>query len=273
MILIRLFGLNPRPTPQRKSRLLNLPLEIRNEIYMYVFASSLVNEPDEKPLSTWDHLLLCCRQVKKEMESMPSQPIIGLVKAHWEEEFPKHPLQVSATIEDGKVQELVVAIPRAVFQPAYKEQVATYIPDYVSPLFRIFTEKLTLTIHDDGAPLIHSGHVPVYELFSQVLSLVWARDPTMTRLGRKIYSNPLPLPPCRNFFNTRRLAIRWEGHMVPWQGTHHRVLFLMGLEWFFSKPWRSRIGLRSRQFTLSWEDRTHYIIEGVSWESSSRFRR
>ncbi|KAF2240381.1 hypothetical protein BU26DRAFT_526035 [Trematosphaeria pertusa] len=272
--LAKVFGLRRRIQLQPQSAFLSLPLEIRHQIYLYAFASSMIHEPEKTPLSTWDHLLLSCRQVKMEMGSAPAQPIISLVVGHWKQTFPNHPLQVSATVKDGVVRELAIGVPRAVLQPAYQHLVASYIPDYISPLFRIYTDTLTLKIHDDGSPLVDTTRVPVpYHMFGQILSIVWARERTLSSWGRKIFKNPLPPPPSRHYYNAKKIVVNWQGSLAGMQSRHISLLLCMYLEWALSKPVRRVIHLRHRRFVLNWVDKSHFCIEGVSWESKTRFRR
>ncbi|KAF2477151.1 uncharacterized protein BDR25DRAFT_349044 [Lindgomyces ingoldianus] len=263
-ILVKFFGSRTRVLPQPQSLFLTLPLEIRHMIFMYVFASSMIHERDNNSLSTWDHLLLSCRQVKIEMESMPAQPIISLVNTHWRKRFPNHPLNISAVTKNGVVQDLVVAIPRAVLQPAYRKKIRTYIPDYISPLFRIYADTLTLMIHDDGSPLVNMNSVPVYEhMLRQILSTLWARERTLPLLAKKCRVKILPPPPSRNYFNAKKVVVNWQGSLSGTLREHFSMLLWIHLLWIASKPFRRGIHLRKRRFVLDWVSRTYFTIEAV----------
>lgn len=273
--LARLFGIKLRARPQPQSGFFSrLPLELRHEIYAYVFASSMIHERTRDLLSSWDHLLLSCRQAKAEMESMPAQPIVAAVQAHWLVKFPNNPLNVRFTVKEGRVDELIIGVPRTVLQYQYRHQIRRYIPDYISPLFRIFADSLTLTIYDDGSPLIDVRRVHVnYHIFSQILSTVWARERKLLLLGKKYFTHPLPLPTSRNYFNSKKVVVDWQGSLTGMEEEHIGLYYWLHVQWLLSKPFRMRLHLGKRRFVMEWIDKKHFTIQSVSWESRTRFRK
>jgi hypothetical protein len=270
---LNLFRREQHPGLQSASSLFSLPLEIRLEIYLYVFASSMIHEPTYKPLSTFDSLQLTCRQAKVEMESLPVVPVISIVQAHWNNYYPLNPLHISATVDNNHVSEMIVGIPRSLFQADHQCEIPFYIPFFISPLFRIFTDTLTLKILDDGSPLIDdTWDIVVVYLYRQIQSIVWSRE--HRRIVRSHIWPPLKPSPSRNFLNTKKLIVTWEGaldgevEMWPiWR------FWYRNCDQAFFYPFRRRIGLSAKKRTGGWSEEGNFHVHTITWESGTRFRR
>jgi hypothetical protein len=259
---------------QSQSRLFTLPLEIRFEIYTFVFASSMIHEPTKEPLSTWDRLLLSCRQVKMEMESLPVHPIITMVHAHWKEHFSPHVLRISGSISNGRMIDMKVNLPRGVFQEEFEGKILTYLPTYISPLFRIYTDSLTLGIYNDGSPSIASvlNKVTLDEFYVQLQSIIWSRE--HSNLVRSFICPSVTPPPSRNFLNTKKFLFSWtdaiDDNIVISSTT---VLGLLKIFEVLMKPIRMRIGLSERKMVGERVSKKYFAYHTFVWESETRFRR
>ncbi|KAF1977514.1 hypothetical protein BU23DRAFT_298530 [Bimuria novae-zelandiae CBS 107.79] len=270
--LARAFARCHGPAVQGQCSFFSLPLELRNEVYMYIFASSLVHEPSKEPLTDWDNLLLTCRQIKYEMERMPATPIIALVATVWTDNFPGTPLRIERIANSNSTygtQFLTVAMPRAMFQASPRDHLLEYISMYISPLFRIFTEKLLITLYDDGSPLVNQ----LPDLVFTLDDIVWGRYRGLST------ANNVGGAPCRNYFNANEVVVDWTGHanlmggtalILPWMWGCYALLYCV------LEPVKRSVGLRSFAIKITWVEgskRRKFWIERVTWSSKSYFRR
>jgi hypothetical protein len=281
-MLSKLFQRRQPPRPQLHSGLLKLPLELRYEIYTYVFAYSMIYELGSELLSPWDNLLFSCRQVKQEMESIPASPIIAMVDTLWTEEFPQHPLCVSTIFKDGHISEINVGIPRSLFHGRdYCSQSSISIQAYVFPLFRLFTDTFTLRIHDDGSRLINNAEEKqaLCYLYMQIECFVWRRrarrdrrlpkhSPDRMHTSGRTFFCEKP-PSSRHFLNTTKLVLRWEGSLTDEVRLHPKTvvqLFHAVLNIVMTPRWP--------KYELGWgsvRESEHYV-HSVTREHKRRFR-
>ena len=267
------FRQRRQPQPQLQSSLFNLPLELRFEIYTYVFAASMVHDPQEH---TWDNLLLSCRQAKLEMESLPAAPIMSMVESLWSQEFPHHPLSTFMTFKNGRVSEMCVGIPRRIFGTEPYCYHIPGIPDYVTlPLFRIYSEAFTLCIYDDGCETDWTGMMLCFILQASRQIGLFVRCPPPRRnkelMRQHLYWRITPL---RRYLNTTKLVICWEGSLFneckvrsDWSTRAFRLSEAM------SSTFNRFLGRPKKTVRYGWTSETGKYTKGVSWESKRRFRR
>jgi hypothetical protein len=282
---LKLFGLEfqlQAHTQQRESQLqsplFSLPLELRNQIYTDVFTSSIISikERTDEPLSDWDNLLLTCHQAKFEMESIPAKPIIDAVQAQWESYVLNAPLRIKTTYDDTTLTELEIGIPRALFQPKLEKASYTYIPIFISPLFRLFSTTLIIKVGDDGTPLVYLRDL-LCDIFQPVFATVWARDRS-NRIKKWILSyivyQDWPTVSHRNFFNTQKLVLDWSGSVKAEKRFELGVVDYLIL-CFLHPLWHilQRVGYLETA-DLCWdEEEKRYPVLNLVFESVHRFRK
>jgi hypothetical protein len=266
---------------QKKSPFFKLPLELRSEIYMYIFASALIHQPTREPLSDWDRLLLTCRGIKYEMESLPAIPIIALVTANWLDHFPSTPLEVTYTIDDHEQRNLSVAFPSEMYGK-HSNSLSLLIPVYISPLFRIFADVITIRSYEHGIPGPTILPLGVYDaiIFEQLMGMAFARVPFVVSAYKEIRRkerNIIPIipPPCRNYLNTNRVEFFcrsredkeiWNKWVALGYGRESRVLRNSGKS--------MTIQVRGRCLLRPCEDgpKPFRLFDGFVWESDTRFQ-
>lgn len=274
---------------QKNSPLFKLPLEIRNEIYMYIFASALVHDRTNEPFSDWDHLLLTCRGIETEMVSLPVEPIISLVQVNWGDHFQSCPLRVTYTVDEKDQSNLRIAIPRIMWE-WYASSLPFWIPRFISPLFRIFTDTVTIQTyeHRTGHPNLYpvSSTMDDTVMFLQLLAIAYARIAPILSSMQTIWryrnakqpskrtSGDLMPPPCRDLFNAKRVEFICDlGQNDDFRSAWIPPEYAKGARLLTSIK-NTSIGFNVRGKCLlhvSVDGRT--IFDGFVWESDTRFRR
>lgn len=268
----RVFRIQQHPHSQLESRLFKLPLELRQQIYMYLFADSLIYNENRDPLTDWDYLLLSCRRVKNEMESLPVRPIFDALEKLYNRPYCPFKAQLTANYKDGQVDEIIARVPRAVLQPESKYRIWHYVPDYLSPLFRIHTNTLTFEIIDDGTPQVNLRKVPVeMDLYFRMYGVMLGRH---RKLRRIVNRTPLleMSPSCtRNYLNCKKLVVHWGD-------TFQRPIAFSGIDHALEETFRASFSLvwvwMRIKFSNIYEKREDgtWVLRGVIWKSSNRFR-
>jgi hypothetical protein len=151
------------------------------------------------------------------MESLPVAPIISMVKALWSQEC-QYPLHIFSTHDNGLVSELSVGLPRAAFVGEKPEQLQVWIPTYVFPLFRLYSQSLTISIYDDKSKLIplfgysSKEYLNADAIMNMILAFAFAAPLPGRRVPRRVARSRRPAATrTRHYLNSKKLVLSWEG--------------------------------------------------------------
>ncbi|KAF2438918.1 hypothetical protein P171DRAFT_490955 [Karstenula rhodostoma CBS 690.94] len=289
---------------QKNSPLFKLPLELRNDIYMYIFASALVHDQTFEPLSDWDRLLLTCHGIKNEMVSLPAQPIISLVQLDWEDSFPSCPLRITYTVDEQGKSNLDIAIPRIMWE-RHAPSLPNWIPHFISPLFRIVTDIVTIQTyehrHRHPNLFLPDSSLDDVVVFLQLMAIAYARIAPLPLDLRSIWyeaatepwNQPSPAlvssswchtgepssekqlmpPPCRDFFNAKRVEfIRDFGQIDEVRSAWIPPEYVKGVRLLSVLKNDLGFDIRGRCLLHVGSDR-RTLLDGFAWESDTRFRK
>jgi hypothetical protein len=90
-----------------------LPYELREQIYVYTFASSRVAWTDWEDAESWDTLALVSRQIKNELDHIPMRLLLGPLKAAWAHSGAPFPIYITSYPKYGNTRNIAVYIPRS----------------------------------------------------------------------------------------------------------------------------------------------------------------
>jgi hypothetical protein len=182
------------PSSTQTFPFLNLPYEIREDIYLYAFASSRIHFTRKENDMSWDALALACRQIKTELEDIPLRRLMIPIEGSWARSGAESPLHVSVTTPSGEGLRIIVRVPRSAL--------ATYswtLFRLLSALLSFKTERTTIALYDDGTPLLALEHIKAF--FRLLQNFMFLRSTSY-----KYYSQ------C-NTVNAKEVVLLWEGHL------------------------------------------------------------
>jgi hypothetical protein len=90
-----------------------LPYELREQIYVYSFASSRVAWSNWEDDGSWDALALVSRQIKNELDHIPMRLLLAPLKATWAHSGASFPIYITSYPEYCNTGNIAVYIPRS----------------------------------------------------------------------------------------------------------------------------------------------------------------
>jgi hypothetical protein len=155
--------LNGLPNDAQPTSLLDLPYELREQIYLYVHKLSCVYTAAERSRPIWTCLASSCHQVRNEMRDVPLRYLLGSIKQAWVDTGARSPLLVTTSNQSYIERNVTVLVPRCILEftednksPSHEH---TKCLTVLSALLHIHTNRVVLSIYDDGTPPFHPrGH-------------------------------------------------------------------------------------------------------------------
>jgi hypothetical protein len=268
----------------KPTSLLDLPYELREQIYLCVHKLSCVYKAAERSRPIWTCLASSCHQIRNEMRDIPLRYLLGSTKQAWIDTGAKSPLLVTTSNQSYIERNVTVLVPRCILEfnddNNLPSHVHTRCLTVLSALLHIHTNRVVLSIYDDGTPpLNHRGHnmAALSEYLDFILDLLCARR--FRRKDRYVRHSPMRQAGHMRqmkVVNTKEVVLLWPSLTEPdfpfahWW-TQNRI-----------QPWTIRRGGNIPQcFTFSgdsfpWDvsrmTDTHDDMQRVAVTSSTGFR-
>jgi len=213
----------PTPTPVPTSSFLELPYELRENIYIYAFASSKIHFTYENRYRGWDCLAMTNRQIRCELNSIPIRLLVAPIEATWARSDALYPIHIKIDIENRERSRLMVLLPRSVLSIN-----SWLLYRVLSAVLTIKTERTTISLYDDGTSLLELFKIEYF--FRSIQRFLFVHYTT--------YEMYLHF----DSVNAKEVVFLWPGHVQSisrWGDKESEDLLLDRI--MLSKPGSSRV--------------------------------
>jgi hypothetical protein len=146
--------------PVQTISFLELPYELREDIYLYVFASSKIHYTVRKEDRGWDCLAMTCHQIRAEFDAIPVRLLIAPIEATWAKSGAIFPIHISTDGAKREESKIIVRVPRSECRPLAVN--AFLLFRLLSVVLAFKTARTTISLYDDGTPLLSLPDVKVF---------------------------------------------------------------------------------------------------------------
>jgi len=213
----------PTTTPVPTSYFLQLPYELRENIYIYAFASSKIHFSYENRYRGWDCLAMTNRQIRFELDSIPLRLLVAPIEATWARSDAMYSMHVRIDAKNRERSRLTVLLPRSVLS------INSWLLYRLLPaVLSIKTERTTISLYDDGTSLLEPFKIEYF--FRSIQRFLFVRYTT--------YEMYLHF----DSVNAKEVVFLWPGHVQSisrWGDKESEDLLLDKI--LLSKPGSSRV--------------------------------
>jgi hypothetical protein len=214
----------PGPDSRAKSTsFLDLPYELREQVYLCVHQLSCVYTETESSQPIWSCLASTCHQICDEMRDIPLRYLLKSIEEAWIDTGAQSPLLVTMSDRAYSDKRVTVLVPRCFLEFTHNQSAPSHL--YVrrftvlSALLHLHTNRVTLSLYDDGTPLLESFGHNVYALgqyLEFILDLLRARR--VRGIDRFTFHSPMRQAGHMyqmKVVNTNEVVLLWFGFMEP----------------------------------------------------------
>ena len=253
------------PSSKRTSPLLNLPYDIREQIYLYAFASAKIRCTTWKQEKDWSALALACRKVKTELDKIPMRLLTSPIEATWASSGAWFPIHIITDAASAGRLRVSVRVPRSALMT-----VSELLCRLSSAVLAFESERTTIALYNDGTPPLNLSHV--VEFFHYTQCIIYLRCTLYYPLSSQLTIVE------HLIIKAREAVFLWAGHLEYYWLSHESMSLCMPMEIrldpeiyvpaCYVLPRTSYIARQNGGALI-----TYYGMQGIAVSSETRFRR
>jgi hypothetical protein len=189
----------------RKMLFLDLPYDLREIVYVHVFATDRVYDVQMDQRSTWACLALTCRCMKHDLENIPVKLLYSPVHHAWAHSGAPYAMHTPSLVSQTP-RIMTVRVPRCAISLAH-EAYAPLLVRFISIALSLNTLRTTIIVYNDHTPLLTG--MELFGFVRRMFDLLEQRESK----PRKLWQN--------NPVNIQQVVFQWPDTLA--QGHIHVV--------------------------------------------------